>query len=616
MGDRTCVCGKWFTYPSLLIRHLNHMSGCKILYNATQTTSNTTSNTTSSTTNTNKNNSKLFIKKKTDNKNNNVYECDDCKRIYSNKQNLNRHCKTCKTKQEFLINNTPNTLENTISSTNETNDENDVFLDKLSEYIKFIKVYRKQKDKVAYIQQINNYVNSLPDSNIKNSENPIPMLLPTMEPEPHTKSSNTKLKNPILANQTPTSNIHVETTNNTNTHIEKEQINNGTINNQNNHHNVNITINNNITTDKNIPFVYPFGYENINFITNDDIIEIIKSSEPICLLLKKIWSHQDNNNFMKLNNKENTVSYIKSTESVDLCDDKEFIAMMCDNSKVLLDRLFYKLYENLKFEDQLLVWNYSNDHIKSMLYDPNNKRITKNCQNLISNKSHNYEDKKRYNEVKNGIQSKNPDIIIKTNDAQNETNKTIKIMYKEMQKSNIDMQELDATLWNHPMNLYKYDISNANNDPRREFIQNTPRYKKRQELEKQELEYLAKEDVNIGDIVHITNHQKNRAKKEIEDIKINYPDLNENVINDLEKTLLDIPNKTIKNKIQGLRYPLTDQDFKKSLGLDYADSVQNLRFHTVLHPSTPRCFDTFSRLRDKKKQAKLQAPACSNYLLT
>ena len=39
-------------------------------------------------------------------------------------------------------------------------------------------------------------------------------------------------------------------------------------------------------------------------------------------------------------------------------------------------------------------------------------------------------------------------------------------------------------------------------------------------------------------------------------------------------------------------YPLTDQDFKKSLGLDYADSVQNLRFHTVLHPSTPRCFDT------------------------
>jgi hypothetical protein len=50
----------------------------------------------------------------------------------------------------------------------------------------------------------------------------------------------------------------------------------------------------------------------------------------------------------------------------------------------------------------------------------------------------------------------------------------------------------------------------------------------------------------------------------------------------------------------GNRYPLTDQDFKKSLGLDYADSVQNLRFHTVLHPSTPRCFDTFSRLRDIK----------------
>jgi hypothetical protein len=58
--------------------------------------------------------------------------------------------------------------------------------------------------------------------------------------------------------------------------------------------------------------------------------------------------------------------------------------------------------------------------------------------------------------------------------------------------------------------------------------------------------------------------------------------------------------------------------FKKSLGLGYADSVQNLRFCTVksaihalfkdicvvlprisvLHPSTPRCYNTFSRLRD------------------
>ena len=55
-------------------------------------------------------------------------------------------------------------------------------------------------------------------------------------------------------------------------------------------------------------------------------------------------------------------------------------------------------------------------------------------------------------------------------------------------------------------------------------------------------------------------------------------------------------------RILNSQYPLTDQDFKKSLGLGYADSVQNLRFHTVLHPSTPRCFDTFSRLRDTLTQ--------------
>ena len=59
-------------------------------------------------------------------------------------------------------------------------------------------------------------------------------------------------------------------------------------------------------------------------------------------------------------------------------------------------------------------------------------------------------------------------------------------------------------------------------------------------------------------------------------------------------------NMTYENTNMIFAYPLTDQDFKKSLGLDYADSVQNLRFHTVLHPSTPRCYNTFSRLRDRE----------------
>jgi hypothetical protein len=51
----------------------------------------------------------------------------------------------------------------------------------------------------------------------------------------------------------------------------------------------------------------------------------------------------------------------------------------------------------------------------------------------------------------------------------------------------------------------------------------------------------------------------------------------------------------------GSSYPLTDQDFKKSLGLGYADSGENLPVSTCTASLTPRCYNTYSRLRDNKK---------------
>ena len=71
MSDRACVCGKEFPYPYLLERHLKSSINCKNVY--IMRFGNNISNTVNESSN-----DVEFI-------------CNDCKKKYSNKQNLNRH---------------------------------------------------------------------------------------------------------------------------------------------------------------------------------------------------------------------------------------------------------------------------------------------------------------------------------------------------------------------------------------------------------------------------------------------------------------------------------------------------------------------------------------------
>ena len=67
-------------------------------------------------------------------------------------------------------------------------------------------------------------------------------------------------------------------------------INNGTINNVDT---VNQVINNNIILPN---VVYPFGYENINVLTDDEKLEILKDPNCIERVLGAIYSHNENKN--------------------------------------------------------------------------------------------------------------------------------------------------------------------------------------------------------------------------------------------------------------------------------------------------------------------------------
>jgi len=104
----------------------------------------------------------------------------------------------------------------------------------------------------------------------------------------YSKTSNTSIININNANNS-------SNTNNINTNTNR-----GTIINNN----INIVTNNfNDTNKDNISFVYPFGYENINFLKPEEMLEILKSVRGSEAVVDKIYSHISNQNFINQNQK-------------------------------------------------------------------------------------------------------------------------------------------------------------------------------------------------------------------------------------------------------------------------------------------------------------------------
>lgn len=274
MTDRTCPCGKEFQYPYLMLKHLNNKPKCKALYDQLQLSINEDS------------------------------ICKYCLKKLVNKFSCNRHEVICKSKPNNKINNKNANINDNVNANNNIQEG---------------KAFNALINLISIIANNNNE-----NDNIKNviSQNISSILLSQPQPQTNNQFQNinnvSNNKQPIIAdnnNELPQSNVNIngkiEIVNNTN---HQESINNGIVN------NVNITINNHINEkDDKIPYVYPFGCENINFLTDAETLEILKSPNGACLVLDKIYSHVDNNNFMKLNKKDKRISYIHSAEKVKFC---------------------------------------------------------------------------------------------------------------------------------------------------------------------------------------------------------------------------------------------------------------------------------------------------------
>jgi hypothetical protein len=537
MSDRICPCGKEFKYPYLLLRHQNSIY-CNFSQHCTKSTNH-------------------------EDNHDNKFLCEHCEKNYATKFSLKRHEKNCKLKDAPTSNCT-----------------NDIYLLKQLE-VKDKQLQESEKEKRYYMElyiknlketyeaRINDLTKlmskELATQDLNSISNQNPIQIPNQNSIPNIEVTSLdyilgKAQNyePVQNNQPNKTNHQNQTTNNQydNTKQKSKNIkvddgnailgnqeintNNGTITTNN----INIT---NITTiQNNVPFVYPFGYENISFLTNKEILDILKSPDGARLVLEKIYSNIENNNFMKLNKKDKQLSYIASPKNIKFCNDKEFIMLLYTQAKNLLDRIFFQCYPNLSNEHQLIVW----ENVSAIKESLNEKSeyIDNNCMNLIASKVNNNEAKRIYKEIKNKIETNDKKIITKITQAKQNIENEIFNMQDNMAQKKINLNEIKNNIWGNIMEDESMEFEKYENNLNLQRYENTYRYNKMRELNKLENDQIiAAENITIGDLEAIIAMKRERNNNELLTIQQTYSSLCPEYNDEINNTLINKPR--IENKV-------------------------------------------------------------------
>ncbi len=509
MSDRICPCGMSFPYPSQLKRHQNSKLGC-IPYMQYVQSHNTpfTLEPARERGETSVSNAKEFL-------------CIFCNKEFSTKFNQERHQKTCKAnQQEHSQNLDISNIIDKIMNNKNTNNKDLIF-----------KIDKNGNTQICICKS-----NDLIQNNLQPiSTKPIstrPILNRNINiPEIEIDDNNNVI-------------IPVNTTSNTNNNSNTNNGNIATSNASITNITTNITNNYNDTT----PGVYPFGSENINFLTEAETLEILKSPNGANLVLQKIYSHIDNNNFMRMNKKDKTLEYIESHNTIISCDTKEFITKMYEQSKNLLQRIFFHCYKKLSEENKLVVWN--NIQRISTILDTKSKSLESSFNNIITANCNNSFKKAHFKGIKTNIDHNNPAVMNKMKALYDKIRIEKNNIINDLATKTISIDDIKKKIWEPEKDNPDMDLDNYRNDLYCNHLETTPRFLLLTYLNKLEYQYLLSKNLTMGDIEMYYNYKQSRINEEISTLKDKFSDMPDSYIQDINNLFITKPNDDNDNALK------------------------------------------------------------------
>ena len=548
MDNRICdICGKQFDFPCHLERHKNGKKQCKkklkkIRKNKKQNTNISITNNEPSNNitpalevNNNLNNtSTITIASDITNNIINQNICNHCNSTFSTKYNLIRHTKVCRA---ISINNIPtNTISNLVNNI-ATEPSSDNQLNIISKFLDNINNFSTPD---TIILSLFNYLQNT--NNVENLNNSLSIIKDNKD------NKDNKVKN-IQNND----NSRTNTLNNTLNNI----LNQNNIQSQNNTINSNSNNNNNITTNNNIALpniINPFGYEDISFITDDEKLQILKSSNGVELALEKIYSRPENRNFYKPNANKDNVSILNKDMKIQVKKQKQFNEQMINHGVLVMERMFYTCKNRLSFADQLLIWNNIEENRELLRFESNLTTILSVMETCFQDA------------ISKEIFKKFSDKINREETFRLEKLKIVKELLIELERFNNDRNNitinddfLRTEVWTKEEHKqHNVDGSEPCNDLALRHMENTPRYNFFEEMKANEFEYFDMHGASIGNIIEYRKILLQRAKAEIDRISDEYKNhsINENnsLANEIADKLINEPRLQMRMQLAKVKF--------------------------------------------------------------
>lgn len=540
MSDRICgTCGTRFKFPCHLERHLNGTVRCKPRQNIIE----------------------------------NI--CQYCNLELSSKYNLARHQQKCKAKLEAETQQEDNIQDNIQDYTQLLNQL------EIAEQTSGIKINNIDKLTKKDLDTIllNDYKIKILDSLISkalSTDGDKPLLqkildnarsieindiIPSIKHSTTiTQSANTlnNILNPTVNNITNTSNTVSNIKNTQN--IQNNTIQNNTIQNIQN-------TQNNVVNNNHLPnIIYPFDYEDISFITDDEKLNILTSYNGVELALEKIYSKPENRNFFRQNSNKDNISILGKDMKVQIKNLKQFNEQILNKGVLLMERMFYTCKNRLAFSDQLLIWNNIEKNRELLGYEYN----LVNIMNMIETYFR--------DPISKDIFKKFSDKLCREEPYRKDKINVIKDLIIELERFNqdktnvsIDDEFLRQEVWSKEEAKSKEaDGDSIKNNLNLVRIEETPRFKFFIDMRKEEIEYFDMHGASIGNIIKYRSILLQRAKEEIDRINKIY---NNDALGDEVRTkLINQANSNMMSHLQNIKF---NNDVSVDANLDVSVELDN-----------------------------------------